>query len=122
MRLKDAEQPLRFSLARPFLVGTDLGTAPCKSRAGELPLADQKKRTLPADESDPPASPRLGLVLFSIYLLFYLVFVFISAFACDLFEFVLPGGLNLAVVYGFGLIALALVLAMVYGGMRRAGS
>jgi uncharacterized membrane protein (DUF485 family) len=82
-------------------------------------LADQDKRLLEPDESEQPVSTRLGLSLFSIYLFFYLVFVLISAFACDWFEVVLPGGLNLAVVYGFGLIVLALVLAIVYGGMRR---
>lgn len=67
---------------------------------------------------DTPGLNRLGLVLFGIYLAFYLAFVFISAFACDWFEVVLPGGLNLAVVYGFGLIILALFLAMVYGALK----
>ena len=65
-----------------------------------------------------PAS-RLGLTLFGIYLAFYLGFVLISAFACHWFEIILPGGLNLAVVYGFGLILLALVLAIIYGRVRR---
>ncbi len=79
-----------------------------------------------SDSSDPkssgstePESSKLGLVLFSVYLAFYLGFILISAFACDWFEVVLPGGLNLAVVYGFGLIILALVLAMVYGSLRK---
>ncbi len=65
---------------------------------------------------------RLGLVLFGIYLGFYVTFVVISAFASDLLEIVLPGGLNLAVVYGFGLILLALVLAGIYGALRRSKS
>ncbi|MCC6511203.1 MAG: DUF485 domain-containing protein, partial [Pirellulaceae bacterium] len=63
-----------------------------------------------------PDSSKLGLVLFAIYLAFYVTFVGISAFASQWFEVVVFAGLNLAVVYGFGLIILALVLAMIYGG------
>ena len=62
-----------------------------------------------------PAYSQLGLWLFFVYLMFYVGFVLISAFACEWFEVVLPGGLNLAIVYGFGLIILALLLAMIYG-------
>ena len=84
--------------------------------------------TRDSDRTDPerstPLAPhtpasRLGLTLFGIYLAFYLGFVLISAFACHWFEIILPGGLNLAVVYGFGLILLALVLAIIYGRVRR---
>ena len=57
--------------------------------------------------------------MFGIYFVFYVGFVLISAFACHWFEIILPGGLNLAVVYGFGLIGLALVLAMIYGGVKQ---
>ena len=78
------------------------------------------------EAGDDPARPthadpasRLGLTLFGVYLFFYLGFVLISAFACDWFEIILPGGLNLAVVYGFGLILLALLLAIVYGRVRQ---
>lgn len=71
------------------------------------------------EPQDTVGSPRLGLILFGIYLAFYIVFVFISAFACNVFEAIVFGGLNLAVVYGFGLIILALVLAGVYGGLKR---
>ena len=83
-------------------------------------------RSIPSDSpkhvaAQPPAS-RLGLVLFAIYLAFYLGFVLISAFASEWFEIILPGGLNLAVVYGFGLILLALILAVVYGCVRRQSS
>ncbi len=58
---------------------------------------------------------RLGLVLFFVYLLFYLGFVLISAFAPDLMERIVVAGLNLAVVYGFALIAIAFVMSLVYG-------
>ena len=66
-----------------------------------------------------PAASRLGLLLFAIYLAFYVGFVLISAFASDWLETIVVGGLNLAVVYGFGLILLALILAMIYGGARQ---
>lgn len=71
------------------------------------------------NNQDAAGSPRLGLILFGIYLAFYVTFVVISAFASSLFETIVFGGLNLAVVYGFGLIVLALVLAMIYGGAKR---
>ncbi len=72
-----------------------------------------------SDKPDTIESPKLGLILFGVYLVFYVAFVVISAFASQLFETVVFGGLNLAVVYGFGLIILALVLAVVYGGAKR---
>ncbi|WP_235935209.1 DUF485 domain-containing protein [Candidatus Laterigemmans baculatus] len=58
---------------------------------------------------------RLGMALFALYLVFYLGFVLVSAFAADWMEATVLGGLNLAIVYGFGLILLAFVLAMIYG-------
>ncbi|MEO8268479.1 MAG: DUF485 domain-containing protein [Aureliella sp.] len=58
---------------------------------------------------------RLGLRLFLFYALFYLAFVLVNAFAPQLSEWQLPGGLNLAVTWGFTLIGLAIVLAMFYG-------
>lgn len=59
------------------------------------------------------------MILFAVYLVFYLGFVLINAFAADLMETITLAGLNLAIVYGFGLIVLALVLALVYGVMCR---
>ncbi len=62
---------------------------------------------------------RLGVVLFLLYFLFYAGFIYMSAFdrermAADAF-----GGVNLAVVYGFGLIFMAFLLALVYMAMCR---
>jgi uncharacterized membrane protein (DUF485 family) len=62
---------------------------------------------------------RLGLILFAVYLVFYLGFVLINAFAADLMETSTLAGLNLAIVYGFGLIVAAIVLALIYGVMCR---
>ena len=65
------------------------------------------------------AITRLGLKLFGVYLFFYVGFVLINAFAADQMETVVFAGLNLAIVYGFGLIVSAFVLAMIYGAMCR---
>ena len=62
---------------------------------------------------------RLGLILFVVYLLFYLGFVLINAFAADQMETIVFAGLNLAIVYGFGLIVSAFAMAMIYGAMCR---
>ncbi|QDT06854.1 hypothetical protein K227x_52750 [Rubripirellula lacrimiformis] len=62
---------------------------------------------------------RLGLWLFLIYLALYLGFVLINAFAANVMETIVIAGLNLAIVYGFGLIVAALVMALIYGVMCR---
>ncbi len=58
---------------------------------------------------------RIGIVLFAVYLLLYGGFVFLNAFAADLMETTPIAGVNLAILYGFGLIIAALVLALLYG-------
>jgi len=58
---------------------------------------------------------RLGLVLFGVYAVCYAAFVLISAFAPQAMEAEPALGLNAAVLSGFGLIVLAMVLALVYG-------
>ncbi len=60
------------------------------------------------------SNARLGIVLFILYLLIYAGFVALSAFAPETMAKPFMGGVNLAVVYGFALIALALVLALLY--------
>jgi uncharacterized membrane protein (DUF485 family) len=71
---------------------------------------------------------RIGFVLFLVYLLLYGGFVFLSAFAPDVMELTPIAGVNLAILYGFGLIVAALILALIYGllcsnepGEREAG-
>ena len=64
---------------------------------------------------------RLGLVLFAIYLLFYGGFVLLAAFSPDSLAVLPFAGVNLAIWYGFGLIAAALVLALIYGWACRPG-
>lgn len=58
---------------------------------------------------------RIGMVLFLIYLALYGGFVFLNAFAADVMESRPIAGVNLAILYGFGLIIMALVLALIYG-------
>lgn len=68
---------------------------------------------------------RLGLALFAIYVLFYGGFMALSAFRPEVMGRPFMGGVNLSVVYGFALIAAALVLALLYlaaSRKSRAGS
>ena len=62
---------------------------------------------------------RIGLVLFGIYLLLYGGFVFLNAFSPESMEAIPLAGVNLAIVFGFGLILVAFVLALVYGFLCR---
>lgn len=57
---------------------------------------------------------RLGLILFAIYCLLYGGFMGLSTFAPDVMRWQPFGGVNLAILYGFGLIAAAMILAAVY--------
>jgi hypothetical protein len=57
---------------------------------------------------------RLGALLFIIYALIYAGFVAINLIRPVLMEKIVLGGLNLAVVYGMGLIIFALLLALGY--------
>ena len=56
---------------------------------------------------------RLGINMFFIYFLFYAGFVAINSVHPKLMEFNIFGQ-TLAVVYGFGLIIFALILAIIY--------
>jgi uncharacterized membrane protein (DUF485 family) len=58
---------------------------------------------------------RFGLILFTVYLVFYSGFVLLAAFSPDTMEVLPAAGVNLAIWYGFGLIVGAFVLALVYG-------
>jgi uncharacterized membrane protein (DUF485 family) len=62
---------------------------------------------------------RLGLGLFLLYLAFYAGFIALNAFAPQAMEQTPVGGVNLAVLYGFGLMGLAIVLAVIYGAATR---
>jgi len=62
---------------------------------------------------------RLGLWLCGLYTLFYLGFVLLSALAASTMEIEVIAGLNLAIVYGFALIVIAIAMALLYGVLCR---
>lgn len=57
---------------------------------------------------------RLGVKMFAAYAVIYALFVAINVIDVTWMERTVLFGLNLAVVFGFGLIVLALVLALIY--------
>jgi uncharacterized membrane protein (DUF485 family) len=65
---------------------------------------------------------RYGLGLFAVYLVLYGAFVGVNAFAPELMERTPLGGVNLAILAGFGLIVAAFVLALVYGWLCRSAA
>lgn len=76
----------------------------------------------PHDDEHPAmttAYAGVGLRLFAVYLAFYAGFVGLNAFAPRLMARAPLGGLNLALAYGLGLIAGAVVLALLYMALCR---
>jgi uncharacterized membrane protein (DUF485 family) len=76
----------------------------------------------PAGEEHPEISARIarmGLRLFGVYLLLYGGFMGLSAFAPRLIGSAPFGGLNLAILYGLGLIGAAVALALLYMALCR---
>ena len=61
-----------------------------------------------------PHKMRLGVKMFVIYAIAYMGFVAINIIKPILMEKIIFKGLNLATVYGFGLIFFALFLALIY--------
>ncbi|MBC7855520.1 MAG: DUF485 domain-containing protein [Pirellulaceae bacterium] len=57
---------------------------------------------------------RTGLWLFAVYLAAYVVFVGMAAFGIGMMMQPTPLGPNVAIIYGFGLIFGAVLLAMLY--------
>lgn len=57
---------------------------------------------------------RLGVALFFVYLLIYAGFVIIGLYDPELMGAKTLGSQNLAIVYGFGLIILAIVMGFIY--------
>jgi uncharacterized membrane protein (DUF485 family) len=82
----------------------------------------------PAEGGQPPSAAasraaRHGLRLFALYVVLYGGFMGLAAFAPQLMAEASVAGVNLAVLYGLGLILAALVLAGVYMALcRRPGS
>ena len=78
--------------------------------------------TDPHPDHDPALvgrNARNGLALFAVYVLLYLGFVLLNAFSPERMQKPFLAGVNLAIVYGMGLIIAALVLALVYMALCR---
>ena len=58
--------------------------------------------------------PRIGIWLFFIYVVLYAGFMVLNAFAPQRMAQAPFGGINLAILYGLGLIVAAVVLALLY--------
>jgi uncharacterized membrane protein (DUF485 family) len=56
----------------------------------------------------------MGIVLFVVYLAFYVGFVVMAAMSQEILRRPAWGGVNVAVLYGFGLIVGAFVISIVY--------
>jgi uncharacterized membrane protein (DUF485 family) len=83
-----------------------------------------------ATQQNPPSGPahhdahvspnvRLGLTLFTLYLALYLGFMAIATFKYELLAKAPFGGVNLAVLYGLGLILAAFALAALYMALAK---
>lgn len=66
-----------------------------------------------------PVASRLGLALFSVYVVLYGGFMWLVLARPDLLALRPWGGVNLAIATGMGLIAAAFLLAVVYMFCRR---
>lgn len=77
---------------------------------------DFKEPLSKEDESEESVryNTRIGLILFFVYVIFYGSFMLISAFFPQIMSNPSLGGVNLSIVSGFGLIVLALILALLY--------
>ena len=77
-----------------------------------------KKRVLCIEDHPEMISrnSRNGLILFTVYCIFYAGFVLISAFAPHIMSAPAVAGVNLAIIYGFSLIIGALVLVLLIAG------
>jgi uncharacterized membrane protein (DUF485 family) len=57
---------------------------------------------------------KLGITLFAIYSIVYIIFVAIGVLDYKILGKIVLGNQNLAVVYGFGLILLAVIMGLIY--------
>ena len=78
------------------------------------PAADE-----PVDEPAARRRARLGLALFAVYFVLYVGFMLLNVFDPAFMEITPFAGVNLAILYGFGLIGAALVLALFYAWLCR---
>jgi uncharacterized membrane protein (DUF485 family) len=82
-------------------------------------VPDDRPHSLYEAEHADRGNARLGLFLFFIYFAVYAVFVALCAFKLSTMQTPVLG-VNLAIVYGFGLIGFAFLLALIYMFMCKA--
>ena len=68
----------------------------------------------PIIEASSTHNARLGIVFFLLYFALYAGFIVIATFKYEWMSRPALGGLNVAIVYGMGLIIAAFVLAVIY--------
>ena len=76
-------------------------------------MKEHSVETTHTDEKSSAYKTRLGVKMFLVYCVVYFGFVVINSVRPTLMGTNI-GGLNLAIVYGMGLIVLALIMAMIY--------
>ncbi|OGV31036.1 MAG: hypothetical protein A2020_00170 [Lentisphaerae bacterium GWF2_45_14] len=64
-----------------------------------------------------PIKSKIGVILFFVYLIIYSGFVAISVFSLKTMGNIVFAGVNLAIVYGFGLILLAIIMGLIYNAI-----
>jgi uncharacterized membrane protein (DUF485 family) len=73
------------------------------------------------DEADAARNARYGLALFAVYAILYGAFMLLNAFMPERMKETALAGVNLAVIYGLGLIVAAFLLALVYAWLCSVG-
>ncbi len=84
----------------------------------EFQIGNEHQRP-PADDATDKRNSRIGLILFAFYSLAYTGFIVLSALAPSKMEAKPLAGINLAVLYGFALIAGAFIVSLIYGWLCR---
>ncbi|MBY0587057.1 DUF485 domain-containing protein [bacterium] len=75
--------------------------------------------TLPSDPATERRNARIGQKLFLLYAAAYGGFIFINAFYPSAMEQTPFAGINLAILYGMGLVIGAWIVSLVYGWLCR---
>lgn len=76
----------------------------------------QEKAVKPARDNACKIKSKIGLWLFLVYSILYFGFILITVFAPEVMGMDV-GQLNLAIVYGLGLIVFAVILALIYSAI-----
>jgi uncharacterized membrane protein (DUF485 family) len=81
---------------------------------GEKAMKDHENIREVEDPKLVARNTRIGLILFAVYSSLYASFILLTTFDPKIMQTTPFGGVNLAILSGFGLIASALILAVIY--------